>query len=381
MDVGQIAQRFPLVARPRPACPPLADRVSEISNLARTAGREDELNSATAALNKAALIASDCGMPDLARTLCWRHAEVFLRALPLGAQEARYALEPLVNLARLRIRDGDGDGAYQLLDSLNRAVKSKADAVVGGHVLPFAHLTQSESDHQQVCQWLWTVLLGDGTRALVAAGQWDRAREHSEQHRGVGRRLFDGRQVEVLVRCLGGRPGKAQEYLNQSTLVEDWEHAVAVCLAALCLTAADEDPADHVETMVRRYLALDTPPELALFHTRVGLTVLDLSPHARQAEASRHLIREATAAGDGYVARDVLAHPACRKEMSLGEHRVLSAAVDSAGLDKGDIPAPLKRVLQDATSASAEVCDRHLTRRSSFNSPQSLGERTSNAHT
>lgn len=381
MDVGQIAQRFPLVARPRPACLPLTERIGEISDLARAAGREGKVNSATVALNKAALIASDCGMPDLARTLCWRHAEVFLRALPLSAQEARYALEPLVNLARLLIRDGDGNGAYQLLDSLNRAVKSKTDAVIDGHVLPFAHLTQSASDHQQVCQWLWTVLLGDGTRALVAAGQWDRAREHSEQHRGVGRRLFDGRQVEVLVRCLGGHAGEAQEYLNQSTLSEDWEHAVAGCLTALCLTAAGEDPASHVETVVKHYLVLDTPPELALFHTRVGLTVLDLSPHARQAEASRRLTREAAASRDGYVARDVLAHPACRKDMDYGEHRVLSAAVASAGLDRGDIPAPLKRALRDATSVSAEVCDRHLTRRLSSNSTRSLREGTSNAQT
>ncbi|MEW1687523.1 hypothetical protein ACIQOF_26770 [Streptomyces sp. NPDC091265] len=381
MDVGQIAQRFPLVARPRPACPPLADRVSEISNLARAAGREGKVNSATVALNKAALIASDCGMPDLARTLCWRHAEVFLRAQPLSAQEARYALEPLVNLARLLIRDGDGNGAHQLLDSLNRAVKSKTDAVIDGHALPFARLTQSASDHQQVCQWLWTVLLGDGTRALVAAGNWDLAREHSEQHRGVGQRLFDGRQVEVLVRCLGGRPAEAQEYLNQSTLVEDWEHAVAACLAALCRSAAGDDPTAHVEAMVKHYLALGTPPELALFRTRVGLTVLDLSPHARQAEAARRLTREATASGDGYVARDVLAHPACRKKMSDGEHRVLSAAVDSAGLDKGSIPAPLKKPLRDATSVAAEVCDRHLNHRLSSNSPRSLRKGRSNTQT
>lgn len=370
MNVGQIAQRFPLVARPRPACPPLADRVSEITCLARAAERDGKVNSATVALNKAALIASDCGIPDLARTLCRRHAEVFLGAHPLSAQEARYALEPLVNLARLLIRDGDGNSAYQLLDSLNRAVKSKTDTVIDGHIMPFAHLTRSASDHQEICRWLWTVLLGDGTRALVAAGQWDRAQEHSEQHRGVGQRLFDGRQVEVLVRCLGGRPDGAAEYLHQSTLVEDWEHAVAACLTALCHAAADEGPANLDESMVKHYLALDAPPGLALFRTRVGLTVIDLSPHARQAEASRRLIREATASADGYVARDVLAHPTCRKEMTYDEHRVLSAVVDSAGLDKGNIPAPLKRVLRDATSVSIEVCDRHLTRRSSSNSPR-----------
>ncbi|MFE2335217.1 hypothetical protein ACFXCN_24055, partial [Streptomyces coelicoflavus] len=84
MDVSQIAKRFPLVARPRPACPPLAERVREITDLAAAAERDGNVTSATVALNKAALIASDCSMPDLARTLCWRHAEAVLRAPPPG---------------------------------------------------------------------------------------------------------------------------------------------------------------------------------------------------------------------------------------------------------------------------------------------------------
>lgn len=82
MDVSQIVKRFPLVARPRPACPPLAERVREITDLAAAAERDGNVTSATVALNKAALIASDCGMPDLARALCWRHAEAVLRAQP-----------------------------------------------------------------------------------------------------------------------------------------------------------------------------------------------------------------------------------------------------------------------------------------------------------
>ncbi|BDM67518.1 hypothetical protein HEK616_10050 [Streptomyces nigrescens] len=363
MDVSQIAQRFPLVARPRPACPPLADRVREISDLARAAQREDNVNSATVALNKAALIASDCGMPDLARALCWRHAEVFLRAQPLSAQEARYALEPLVNLARLRIRDRDGHGAYVLLDALNRAVRSKEEAVIDGRPMSFQHLTQSAADHQTVRQWLWTVLLGDGTRALVAAGQWDRARAHGEQHRGVGQRLFDGRQVEVLVRCLGGQPSEALKFLNESTLSENWEHPVAACLAVLCLTAAGERPVGPVGTMVKHYLALDAAPELAVFRCRVGLAVLDLSPRTRQAAALSRLTHEATTYGDGYVARDVLAHPVCRDEMSRDELGTLSAAVASAGLGQGHIPAPLEQNLLDAVTVSAGVTERHLTQR------------------
>ncbi|MFH0180369.1 hypothetical protein [Streptomyces cacaoi] len=91
--------------------------------------------------------------------------------------------------------------------------------------------------------------------------------------------------------------------------------------------------------------------------------MLDLSPYARQAEASRRLTRVATASGDGYVARDVLAHPVCCKEMSRDEHRTLSAAVAAAGLGEGHIPALLEQALRDATSVSAEVWERHFTGR------------------
>ncbi|MFJ3824957.1 hypothetical protein [Streptomyces nodosus] len=374
MDVSQIARRFPLIARPRPACLPLTDRVREITDLAHSAEHDGKVTSATVALNKAALIASDCGMPDLARALCWRHTEVFLRAQPLSPQEARYALEPLVNLARLRIRDGDGLGAYHLLDSLNRAVRSKTEAVIDGRTMSFQRLTQSAADHQQVCQWLWTVLLGDGTRALVAAGQWDRAMAHSEQHRGVGQRLFDGRQVHVLVRCLGGQPSEALEFLNKSTLAEDWEHTVATCLAVLCLAAAGEHPDGPVEKMVKHYLALDAAPELAVFRSRVGLAVLDLAPDTRRAQALHRLTHEATTHGDGYVARDVLAHPVCRKEMSHDELGTLSAAVASAGLDQGHIPARLEQDLRNATSIAAHVCKQRLTCRTSTNSSRPLSE-------
>ncbi|MFD4986457.1 hypothetical protein [Streptomyces sp. NPDC058374] len=360
MDVSQIAKRFPLVARPRPACPPLADRVREISDLAAAAERDGNVTTATVAMNKAALIASDCGMPDLARALCWRHAEVFLRAQPLSAQEARYALEPLVNLARLRIRDGDGTGAYHLLDSLNRAVRSQTEAVIDGRTVSFQHLTTSAADHQQMCQWLWTVLLGDGTRALVAAGEWDAARTHSKQHRGVGQRLLDGRQVEVLASCLGGQPLEALGFLNKSTLTESWEHPVAACLAVLCLTAAGRRPVGPAQKTVKHYLELDEAPELAVFRSRVGLAVLDLSPHTRRAEVLLRLTHEAATSRDGYVARDLLAHPVCRQEMSHDEHQSLTIAVASAGLGLGHIPAPLERELLDAVTASANVTERHV---------------------
>ncbi|MEU1015354.1 hypothetical protein [Streptomyces sp. NPDC005898] len=363
MDVGQIARRFPLVARPHPPCPSLADRVREISDLADAAKREAKVTSATVALNKAALIASDCGLPELARVLCWRHTQGFLRAQPLGAQEARYALEPLVNLARLRIRDGDGAGAYQLLDSLNQAVKAKSEAVIDGHPISFRHLTHSTVDHQQVCQWLWTILLGDGTRALVTAGQWGRARTHCEQLRGIGKRLFDGRQVEVLGRCLDGQPKEALEFLSNSTLSEAWERPVAACLAMLCLTAAGARNAGSTATMVKQYQALDQTPELAVFRSRVGLAMLDLSSHNQQFGLARQLIQGAITHADGYVARDVLDHATCRDRMTQDELHTVSDLLISTGLGQGRIPAHLQQSLLGAVELSTQVANHHLAGR------------------
>jgi hypothetical protein len=114
------ARQFPLVPRPRTACRPLAERIDRVARLAGQAGRgaSDALLHAAEAFNLAALIASDCAMPDLARDLCWHQFDVFATAGPCSETTAKLALQPLVNLARLHIRDGDGDAGYQLLESL-----------------------------------------------------------------------------------------------------------------------------------------------------------------------------------------------------------------------------------------------------------------------
>ncbi|MGC5042482.1 hypothetical protein ACLQ16_04095 [Streptomyces albidoflavus] len=360
MDARRIAQRFPLVARPRPACLPLTERVEEISALAETAVQDGGLSLAATALNKSALIVSDCGLPGLARDLCWRHAEIYLRAQPLGAQEARYALEPLVNLARLDVRDGDGEGAYRLLDALNRTLRHRTDTVIGDRSLSFRFLTATEEDHRTACQWLWTVLLGDGTRALVAANQWDRARAHVEQHKGVGRRLLDGRQVEIIARCLGKDGESARRLLDESTLSEAWEHPVAACLAGMCHMGDGGPPDDAIEKMAAEYLNLSATADLAVFRTRVGLTVLDLSSPPTRAGVARRLVDDALHSGDGYVARDVLAHSVCYDEMTGGEQRRLGEAVASAGLGRGSLEAELKRSLLEAVEVSARAVERHL---------------------
>ncbi|MFE3121201.1 hypothetical protein [Streptomyces niveus] len=113
--------------------------------------------------------------------------------------------------------------------------------------------------------------------------------------------------------------------------------------------------------MVKHYLALDAAPELAVFRTRLGLAVLDLSSRTHRGEALRRLTHEATTNGDGYIARDVLAHPMCREELSHDELVTLSTAVASAGLGQGRIPTHLEQDLWDATSVSTDVWERHFT--------------------
>lgn len=101
---GPIAQRFPLVARFRPACLPLPERVGRLVDLAQTAVKKGDQGLASAVYNQAALIASDLGLPGLARQMCHQHAAAYLDACPLPGMSAIRGLEPVVNLARLQIR-------------------------------------------------------------------------------------------------------------------------------------------------------------------------------------------------------------------------------------------------------------------------------------
>jgi hypothetical protein len=363
MDADPIAQRFPLVARPRPTCPPLAERVGQLREMARTAHTEGNQALAAAVQNKAALIASDCGLHDLARTLCWQHFDTYLSRWPLNASTARYALEPLVNIARLLIRTRDANGAHHLLDALFHAVSAHGDAVIDGRSVSFRHLTNTEEDHRTLCQWLWTVLLADGTRALTSAGRWQEALAHVQQHKGIGRRLLDGRQVAILAHLHADAPDTALRTLSQSVTTEPWEDTVAACLTALCTTHTDQRPDAAVNTMVDHYLSLPPSPGLILFHVRLGLTATDIAGatgHHREAErAAGRLIEQALASEDGYAAREVLNNRSSHANLTA-HGRVLSAVVRSAGLDRDVIPQHLITDLLNAAEAARKVTTRQL---------------------
>ncbi|MBP2474812.1 hypothetical protein JOF53_003684 [Crossiella equi] len=355
---GQFARRFPLVARTRPACLPLARRVAELCDRARQVEHSGDLAEAAAVHNNAALIASDCGLPELARRWCHQQVNIYLRARPLGAQVARLALEPITNLARLYIREGQGERAFALMDTLFTAVSSRADAIVDGIEIP-ADLTDSTETHKHIRSWLWAVLLATGGRALAAAGRWAEARARLDEYKGVGRRMLDGRQIAVIAHAVSRDTDSALALLAETTSGDPWENAVTACLTIQC-TSGDADPA----ALVNRYHGLDvSAPGLAVFHTRLGLSFIDAigtvgDPSVHQIAVD--LIDHATATRDGYVARDVLTHNGCRELLTDSQAREMSDLVEACALGSGTLPAPLLADLTTALTSAEAVIGRSV---------------------
>ncbi|MGQ0775399.1 MAG: hypothetical protein ACT4NY_13405 [Pseudonocardiales bacterium] len=226
MDPDAIARRFPLISRSRPPGRCLDTRITELREIMRESGPADDhtrMSGAGEVCNKAALIASDCGMPDLARHLCWRQHDVFDAARPLPAQAAKLALQPILNIPRQLIRQGDGATAYHMLDQLYRAARDRTDTQLAGRRISLRDVTRAPDDHRRVCTLLWAALLADGARALALAGHWQEAAEHAAAHRGIGTRLLDGRQVTILSLVDRGDHDRAAAMVQDSVTAQPWE--------------------------------------------------------------------------------------------------------------------------------------------------------------
>ncbi|MFC0028030.1 hypothetical protein ACFFMM_00635 [Micromonospora chaiyaphumensis] len=357
---SQALRRFPLVARPRPAAKALSIRVNDLCALADRAARASDLAAASAVYNQAALIASDCGQPELARLWCHQHAAAYLRTLPLAAQAARHALEPLVNLARLHTRDGNGDAALGLLTDLYQAVSSRTDTLIDGQPLPASRLTRAADDHRQVRQWLWAVLLADGARALTTAGRWREAHYHLQQNNGIGHRMLDGRQVAVIAHATTGQIERARSLIAETVAGEPWEEAVTLCLAYLCNKGAGESEGMALGELLRSHRQLTSAPSRAVFHNRLGLTVLDAvgvdHPDVRCLAAD--LINQALTSDDAYIARDLLHHRDVLTVVDASSRAKLAEILQTSGMaDRGMPNAAHERLLQALTVSNAAIQD------------------------
>jgi len=325
------------------------------------------LAAASAVWNQAALLASDLGLPELAREWCHRHCHVYVPARPLNARMARRALDPLVNLARLHIRAGEGDQALRLLNALFAAVTSGTDTIIDGLPVPVATLTVTADDHRELRQWLWTVLLGDGTRALTRACRWQDALAHLERNKGIGSRMFDGRQVAIIARTTTGKADDALAMLADTAPGDPWETAVTACLTVLCRRDSTEPSGRDEAMMMDSYHQLNLPPRFAVFHARLGLTVIDAIGGVEQApglRAAAALIQHVATVGDGYAAQEVLAHDGCAATLTTEQARHLKSILTASALGRKELPAVLSAQLSAALATSEAVLSRGLTVRS-----------------
>lgn len=363
MNAAILARRFPLIARPRPACTPLRQRVADLRRRADTAASHqhvdnDTATAATAVFNLAALLASDCQMPDLARSWCHRLARATLQPQLPTARQAMHALEPLINLARLHTRAGNGATSWHLLEHLHHAVHTRTDTIIDDIDVPASSLTITPRDHHELCARMWAVLLADGAHALVTAGRWTDAHQRLTQYHGIGSRMLDGRQIAILAHATTGDTHTALTLLRDTQPGQAWEHAVTDCLSLLC--QPHPPTRSDLNAALASYRAIDTTDGLAVFRTRLGLTLIDAAADAQ------HLVAQALATDlmnlahtDGYAARDILAHPSSPTLATDQQQTHLRRLVEQCGLDTGSIPGAMLAELTVALDTAEQVIRTH----------------------
>jgi hypothetical protein len=337
-----IASRFPLICRAKPLGLPLSERIAAlIESAIDPAGADlhDQVARASGVINVASLIASDAGMRDLAWDMCWRHYNIYAAAKHFEPGTATMAMQPMVNIPRLLIRDGQGELAHEALTGLYRAAQRKGCAEIGGRVIDVAAVIRTPEDHKAVCSDLWMALLSDGTRALAQAGRWTQAAEAVARYKGVGDRLWDGRQVTVLSLLEQGRFAEAAATVESSVIGDASEKAVAATLAAFCAKEARNASIVRLDTALGEALALielDEPPTI-MFRTQLALTALALGDAVGGTQRMTLRIRSGiieAASTDAYAARAVIA--------SLGpDAQCLQRVVDAGGLGAGTMPPDL----------------------------------------
>jgi hypothetical protein len=359
---------FPLIPRPRPPCLPLEARIAELTALTAGNRRETrEAHSARAAeiLNKAALVASDCAIPGLARALCHHQYALWARSAPLPASAVRLAMQPVLNIPRQLIRDGHGDDAGVMLEVLHQAALDCAITDIDDMRVNFGTLTRTAGGYREACTLTWTALLADGTRALAQAGRWEEAAERVAAHRGTGTRLLDGRQAAILALLTSGRVDEAAKMTEDSAPAEPWEHAIRALLQVLCQRAAGHHPEAGIATMTAAALELAQSQDHAttLPRTRIGLTALAIA-----ADTGAHQVRALRAAlitlasTDGYAARDLLATVPVSGSLTCAQRSQLQALISACGLGTGTIPGHLNDQLTTATEHAARTLTVALTR-------------------
>ncbi|BCJ70441.1 hypothetical protein [Polymorphospora rubra] len=328
--------------------------MNRLAALAETAHQERDPDKASMVFNGAALVASDCGDTELARAWCHRHANLYLGKVRLNSYTARFALEPIINLARLRIRAGDSDGAYRMLTDLHKAVLCGNRTAVDDLEIHPRQLPTDPSELEQIIKWLRGVLLSDGTRALTLAGRWTDALNHVHRYDGIGPNLLDGRQIAVAVHLIQGDTSSAATFLDQAKIEQPWERPVHDLLQHWHALTVGAAPTTNPTDLINRTSPTPEALGLAVFRVRLNLTALDLDsnapPHATD-KVIKRLAEDVLRSEDAHAARDLLNHPAIQAE----HHRPLTQLIKASGLGQGHLPDPARKGLSLAIDSAETV--------------------------
>lgn len=356
------AARFPLVPRPQALCGTINDRVQRVRTHV-AASRMDTsgaLAKACEALNLAALIYSDCGMPDAARDLCLRQFTAFIGAGPFDADTTKLALQPLINIGRLHTRAGDGVTAYEIHQQMFNAAASGTTIQIANQTIDIGALVRPGIDQRKTAQWLWTVLLSDGLRALCRSGHWADALTQAEKNNGIGNRLLDGRQIAIIAAATDGDLTHARNLIDSTACSSLWEIAVLSCLWNLTTSGSMLAEAANHDAMYASYLTLSPESVSSLFLVRVGLTVVDLAePHPVPVPAIKTIKRNASF-GDGYAAAELLNHPIHQllDPAIIAELQALVAAASLGAAPTGKLADDLASSAEDSLLAVARCVAR-----------------------
>jgi hypothetical protein len=301
-------------------------------------------------------------MADLARHLCWQHIDAYRRLRrPLTVLEARYLLEPVLNLARLELRADQGNAAVRLLEAMFQAVTRRSDLTIGAHTLPTANLVGATSEHRQLHEWAWLQLIGEGIRAHALASRWDNAAEHARRYKGIGVHLMEGRQTSIIAHCMAGNLAEGRTLLAQSEPTQPWEHEVAACLQVMCTEPSDALMMPYVTAAVLTYSAREPVAGYASYHARLGLTIANSVSPDLATDLLNHAAEDAIDSADGYTARDMLGFREPINGISDNQRSNLSRLATESGLGVETLPKPSLLRLTAAADKAAAALDSPLT--------------------
>jgi hypothetical protein len=362
-----IVRRFPLIGRPRPDCPPIHDRITGVAERLRICADgagPGPVRGAANALNELALFASDWRLRALAAALCWEQIDVYRSVpRPLTVQETRWMLEPVVNLARLAIRDRDGDHAVELLEQVHHAVAGRIDLTVDGRVLPIAAVAGTVDEHDNLLAFVRVLLLTEGIRALALAGRWDDAHRFAVRYDGVESRLTEGRQVAVIAAAAGGDPDGAVAVLRAGEPADEWEKDVAVCLHLLCREPEAAGTSGLLNGVSGRYLRQRRERGFASYQARLGVSIALLAQPVLPdlaAQVLGHAADVVIASGDGYGARDLSGAVGLPGVITVRQREKLTALVTAAGFNGVSPDDAAAARLSDTAAEAVRVLTRAL---------------------